>query len=64
VRLEIEELVDAAHRAGRQAAQRNTSYEIIREFPDHVSSPPPELLIDLAYPGEEPAPDLAGPAAV
>jgi FO synthase len=64
VRLEIEELVDAAHRAGRHAAQRNTSYEILREFPDPVASPPPELLIDLAHPGEEPTADLAGPAAV
>ncbi len=63
VRLEIEELVDAAHRAGRRAAQRNTSYEIIREFPDPVASPPPELLIDLAHPGEEPVAGLVGPAA-
>lgn len=61
VRLEVEELVDAAHRAGRSAAQRDTSYRIIREFPDSVSSPPPELLIDLAHPGEEPTAD---PAAV
>ncbi|HNG56324.1 MAG TPA: 5-amino-6-(D-ribitylamino)uracil--L-tyrosine 4-hydroxyphenyl transferase CofH, partial [Solirubrobacterales bacterium] len=63
VRLEVEELVDAAHRAGRRAAQRNTSYEIIREFPDSVTSPPPEMLIDLAWPGEEPAPEIADPAA-
>lgn len=63
VRLEVEELVDAAHRAGRRAAQRNTSYEIIREFPDPVSSPPPEILIDLAHPGEEPVAGLVGPAA-
>jgi FO synthase len=62
VRLEVEELVDAAHRAGRKAAQRNTSYEILQEFPDLVASPPPEMLIDLADPGEVPATDLADPA--
>ncbi|HMT06241.1 MAG: 5-amino-6-(D-ribitylamino)uracil--L-tyrosine 4-hydroxyphenyl transferase CofH [Solirubrobacterales bacterium] len=50
VRLEAEELVDAAHRAGRNAAQRNTSYEIIQEFPDPVSSPPPDLVTNLAGP--------------
>ena len=63
VRLEIQELVDAAHRAGRHAAQRNTSYEILRQFPDQVAAPTPEVLIDLADPGEEPAPDLVDPAA-
>ena len=50
VRLEVEELIDAAHRAGRNAAQRNTSYEIIQEFPDPVSSPPPDLITNLAGP--------------
>lgn len=49
VRLEVEELVDAAHRAGRHAAERNTSYEILREFPDPLA--PPDLV------------NLAGPAA-
>ncbi len=50
VRLEVEELIDAAHRAGRNAAQRNTSYESIQEFPDPVSSPPPDLITNLAGP--------------
>lgn len=48
VRLEVEELVESAHRAGRHAAQRNTSYEILREFPDPLA--PPDLLADLAGP--------------
>lgn len=34
VKLEIHELVAAAHAAGRHAAQRSTGYEILREFPD------------------------------
>lgn len=50
VRLEVEELIDAAHRAGRKAAQRDTSYGIIREFSDPVASPPPNLVADLAGP--------------
>ena len=40
VRLEVEELIDSAHRAGRQAAQRNTEYEILQRYPDPMS---PEL---------------------
>ena len=48
VRLEVEELVESAHRAGRHAAQRNTSYEILREFPDPMA--PPDRLVDLAGP--------------
>ena len=37
VRLEVEELIDSAHRAGRQAAQRNTEYEILQRYPDPMS---------------------------
>jgi FO synthase len=33
VRLEVDELVDAAHRAGRHAAQRDTSYRILDFHP-------------------------------
>jgi len=33
-RLEVHELVGAAHAAGRPAAQRATGYRILREFPD------------------------------
>ncbi len=40
VRLEVEELIDSAHRAGRQAAQRNTGYGILQRYPDPMS---PEL---------------------
>jgi FO synthase len=46
VRLEPEELVAAAHRAGRQAAERTTLYEIRRRFdpelPDDSGRPRPE----------------------
>ncbi|MCO5316679.1 MAG: 5-amino-6-(D-ribitylamino)uracil--L-tyrosine 4-hydroxyphenyl transferase CofH [Solirubrobacterales bacterium] len=38
-RLEVEELVAAAHAAGRHAAQRSTAYEILREFPDSPGTP-------------------------
>jgi FO synthase len=34
VRLEVEELVDAALKAGRRAAQRDTGYRILRAWPD------------------------------
>jgi len=34
VRLEIDELIGAAHRAGRRAAQRDTSYRVLRAWPD------------------------------
>ncbi len=34
IRLEIDELIGAAHRAGRRAAQRDTSYRILRAWPD------------------------------
>ena len=34
---EVEELIDSAHRAGRQAAQRNTEYEILQRYPDPMS---------------------------
>jgi FO synthase len=37
VRLEIDELVAAAHKAGRRAAQRDTSYRILRAWPDSSS---------------------------
>ena len=37
VRLEVEELVDSAHRAGRKAAQRSTGYEILQRYPDPMS---------------------------
>ena len=39
VRLEIEELVAAAHRAGRFAAQRSTGYEILETFPEAAPEP-------------------------
>lgn len=48
VRLEVEELVEAAHRAGREAAQRNTAYEILQRFPDPLA--PPDLLTGLTDP--------------
>jgi FO synthase len=34
VRLEVDQLVDAALRAGRRAAQRDTNYRILRAWPD------------------------------
>ncbi|MBK5232373.1 MAG: 5-amino-6-(D-ribitylamino)uracil--L-tyrosine 4-hydroxyphenyl transferase CofH [Thermoleophilia bacterium] len=37
VRLEVEELIDSAHRAGRKAAQRDTSYEILQRYPDRMA---------------------------
>ena len=37
VRLEVEELIDSAHRGGRKAAQRNTSYEILQTYPDPMA---------------------------
>ncbi|MGA7397781.1 MAG: 5-amino-6-(D-ribitylamino)uracil--L-tyrosine 4-hydroxyphenyl transferase CofH [Solirubrobacterales bacterium] len=37
VRLEVEELIDSAHRAGRHAAQRNTGYEILQRYPDPMA---------------------------
>ncbi|MDQ2623042.1 MAG: 5-amino-6-(D-ribitylamino)uracil--L-tyrosine 4-hydroxyphenyl transferase CofH, partial [Actinomycetota bacterium] len=46
VRLEVEELVGAAHAAGRHAAQRNTAYEILQEFPDPLA--PPDDLVAVA----------------
>jgi FO synthase len=33
VRLEREDLIGAAHRAGRPAAERGTLYDIKREYP-------------------------------
>jgi FO synthase len=39
VRLEIEELVAAAHRAGRTAAQRGTGYEILETYPEADPEP-------------------------
>ncbi len=49
VRLEVEELVDAAYRAGRQAAQRDTGYGIIQRFPD-PAAPLMELAGSLVKP--------------
>jgi len=37
VRLEVEELIDSAHRAGRKAAQRDTGYGIIQRYPDPMA---------------------------
>ena len=37
VRLEVEELIDSAHRAGRKAAQRNTGYDILQRYPDPMA---------------------------
>lgn len=34
VRLEVDELIEAAHRAGRRAAQRDTGYRLLRAWPD------------------------------
>jgi FO synthase len=34
VRLEVDELIGAAHRAGRRAAQRDTGYRLLRAWPD------------------------------
>jgi FO synthase len=34
VKLEIDQLIGAAHRAGRRAAQRDTGYRILRAWPD------------------------------
>jgi FO synthase len=45
-RLEPEQLVRAAHEAGRPAAERTTLYGIRREFP--VSSPPEPEQLPLA----------------
>lgn len=39
VKLEIDELVAAAHAAGRHAAQRSTGYEILRQFPGPAVAP-------------------------
>ncbi len=46
IRLEVEELIDSAHRAGRKAAQRNTSYEILQRYPDPMA--PDVDLIEVA----------------
>ncbi|MBK5232356.1 MAG: 5-amino-6-(D-ribitylamino)uracil--L-tyrosine 4-hydroxyphenyl transferase CofH [Thermoleophilia bacterium] len=48
VRLEVEELIDSAHRAGRKAAQRDTGYEILQRYPDPMA--PPDLLVNLPGP--------------
>lgn len=51
VRLEVDELVAAAHAAGRHAAQRNTAYDILREFPDPLA-PPADLVTLAAEPAD------------
>jgi FO synthase len=38
VQLSVEDLVAAAHRAGRPAAERTTLYEIRRRFPVSVAA--------------------------
>jgi len=47
VRQEVDELVDAALRAGRRAAQRDTGYRILRAWPDSAVDP---VGVDLAEP--------------
>jgi FO synthase len=39
VRLEVDELIGAAHRAGRRAAQRDTGYRLLRSWPDSSADP-------------------------
>jgi FO synthase len=60
VRLEVEELVDAALRAGRRAAQRDTGYRILRTWPD---SSVDALGVHGAEPGVGSARALAGVGA-
>ncbi len=50
-RLEVHELVAAAHAAGRDAAQRSTGYGILREFPGRAG-PPPDLVAATGSPAE------------
>jgi FO synthase len=52
VRQEVDELVDAALRAGRRAAQRDTSYRILRAWPD-------SSVDAFGFDGAEPEQDLA-----
>jgi FO synthase len=54
VRLEIDELIGAAHRAGRRAAQRDTGYRLLRAWPDSSADP-------IGIHGREP--ELAGMTA-
>jgi FO synthase len=57
VRLEIDELIGAAHRAGRRAAQRDTGYRLLRSWPDSSADaigahgPEPEMAGMIAGPG-------------
>lgn len=57
VRLEIDELIGAAHRAGRRAAQRDTGYRILRAWPDSSAD-----AIGVDGRGPEPALVAAGSA--
>jgi FO synthase len=57
VRLEVDELIAAAHRAGRRAAQRDTGYRLLRAWPDSSADaigaygPEPEMAGMTAGPG-------------
>ena len=57
VRLEINELIGAAHLAGRRAAQRDTGYRILRAWPDSSAD-----AIGVHRPGPELAGVMAGSA--
>ncbi len=57
VRLEIDELIGAAHLAGRRAAQRDTGYRILRAWPDSSAD-----AIGVHRPGPELAGVMAGSA--
>jgi len=54
VRLEIDELIGAAHRAGRRAAQRDTGYRLLRAWPDSSAD---------AIGAHGPEPEMAGMTA-
>lgn len=51
VRLEVEQLIGAAHRAGRRAAQRDTSYRVLRAWPDSAAD---AIAVDVHRPDVAP----------